>query len=185
MKSKALFLLIILSIFLACTKKNESQIFRNIGHTLLLQSGDSTSRVLPIKSLGDNTYMIEFESDFQLNPDTLINIVQSHLAYHSAKNEYRVNVYSCQEKSIVYGYEVTKSNDFSIPCLGRVYPKACYKIEIQLLETALPRNIAIGISTFGLLLIGFFFTERKPQIPMKTKILKQLGPLSFIRKANF
>lgn len=185
MKSKALFLLIILSIFLACTKKNESQIFRNIGHTLLLQSGDSTSRVLPIKSLGDNTYMIEFESDFQLNPDTLINIVQSHLAYHSAKNEYRVNVYSCQEKAIVYGYEVTKSNDFSIPCLGRVYPKACYKIEIQLLETALPRNIAIGISTFGLLLVGFFLYRKKTTNPDENQDFKTIGAFKFYPKSKF
>jgi hypothetical protein len=184
MKSKVLFILIILGVFLACSKKNESQIFRNIGHTLLLQSGDSTSRVLPIKSLGENTYIIAFESEFQLNPDTLINIVQRHLTYHSVKNEYRVNVYSCEEKNIVYGYEVTKTNDFSIPCLGRVYPKACYKIEIQLLKTALPKNVAIGITTFGILLFGFLLFKKKAKKPDENQDFISIGSFNFYPKSK-
>jgi DNA-binding winged helix-turn-helix (wHTH) protein len=182
MKSKKLFFLAIVALFFSCTKKDESFIFRNIGHTLLLQSGDSTSRVLPIKNLGDNTFLIEFESDFQLNPDTLINIVERHLAHHSAKNEYRVSVLGCLEKTIVYGYEVSKRNDFSIPCTGRVYPKACYKIQIQLLETTLPWKTICGITLSLMLAIGYLLLRKKQTKSIENQDFILVGAIKFYPK---
>ena len=37
-------------------------LLRRIGHELLLQSGDSTSRVLPVKKIAENEYQIRFEN---------------------------------------------------------------------------------------------------------------------------
>ena len=38
-------------------------LLRRIGHELLLQSGDSTSRVLPVKKIAENEYQIRFEHE--------------------------------------------------------------------------------------------------------------------------
>src|ERR1700743_3052578 len=55
-------------------------VLRNIGHQVLLYSKDSTSRVLPVKTVSDNTYRISFENSFVFTPDTLMSIVRQQLA---------------------------------------------------------------------------------------------------------
>ena len=53
-------------------------VMRMIGHQVLLNSGDSTSLVLPVVQDGD-TYTISFESDFYFNPDHIgVNDRQHH-----------------------------------------------------------------------------------------------------------
>ncbi len=84
----------------------------------------------------------------------------------------------------MYGYEVTKSNDFSIPCQGRVYPKACHKIEIELLKTALPRNIAIGISAFGMLLFGLILYRKKTKKPHESQDFIKIVSFKFHPKSK-
>ena len=46
-------------------------LLRRIGHEILLQSGDSTSRVLPVKKIAENEYQIRFENDLTFQPDAL------------------------------------------------------------------------------------------------------------------
>ncbi len=46
-------------------------LLRRIGHELLLQAGDSTSRVLPVERIAENEYQISFEKDLTFRPDTL------------------------------------------------------------------------------------------------------------------
>src|ERR1700754_2473315 len=50
-------------------------VLRNIGHQVLLHSKDSTSRVLPIETVSENTFRISFENSIEFPPDTLINLV--------------------------------------------------------------------------------------------------------------
>jgi len=45
-------------------------LLRRIGHELLLQSGDSTSRVLPIKKITENEYQISFENKLTFQTDS-------------------------------------------------------------------------------------------------------------------
>ena len=185
MKSITLYLSILLSFLNASGQPNEGLLFRSIGHTLLLNSGDSSSRVLPIKELGNHTFLIEFESDFPLNPDTLIQVIQTHLAHQSVKKEYRVVVFNCKQKDVVYGYEVTKNNDFSIPCTGRIYPKACYKIQIQLLETTFPWKTT-GISIVAILLaLGFVFYKKKKTLLNENLTFLTLGEFQFFSENKF
>ncbi|HET9429630.1 MAG TPA: hypothetical protein VFO70_00575, partial [Chitinophagaceae bacterium] len=40
----------------------EAIVIRKIGHEILLQSGDRSSRVLPVKRLKKNEYQLQFES---------------------------------------------------------------------------------------------------------------------------
>jgi len=51
-------------------KKNEipekhlEVVLRDLGHQLLLTAKDSSSRVLPVKKIKENTYQISFQNDF-------------------------------------------------------------------------------------------------------------------------
>lgn len=51
-------------------------LLRKIGDELLLQSGDRTSRVLPIKKIAENEYQISFENKLTFQPGSLVNITR-------------------------------------------------------------------------------------------------------------
>jgi hypothetical protein len=59
-------------------------LLRRIGHEILLQSGDSTSRVLPVKKIAGNEYQISFENAFTFQPESLVNTTQRLLANEPA-----------------------------------------------------------------------------------------------------
>jgi len=75
-------IVILISAVAFITKRNEipekhlEVVLRNLGHQLLLTAKDSTSRVLPVKKLNENTYQVSFQNDFSFVSDTLINLVQ-------------------------------------------------------------------------------------------------------------
>ena len=52
---------------------------RNVGHQILLASGDSTSRVLPIKKISENEFILVFENPFQFDPDSLVKVIHKSL----------------------------------------------------------------------------------------------------------
>src|SRR4051794_28487155 len=103
-KRKYLFgLIVLLSISIICaafsmTDSNNFDIarrevlLRRIGHELLLQSGDSTSRVLPIKKIAENEYQISFENKLTFQSDSLVNTTQRLLAKDPLARDYVVNV---------------------------------------------------------------------------------------------
>jgi hypothetical protein len=64
---------------------------RLIGHELLLNSGDSVSRVLPIEQKG-NQYKIKFESPFQFDPTNLMQTVSETLEGKNIAKVYLVEV---------------------------------------------------------------------------------------------
>jgi hypothetical protein len=75
-------IVILISAVAFINKKNDipanhlEVVLRDIGHQLLLSAKDSSSRVLPIKQLNENTYQISFQNNFSFISDTLINIVE-------------------------------------------------------------------------------------------------------------
>jgi hypothetical protein len=104
---------------------------REIGHRLLLFSGDSTSRVLPIKQLSENEYQIQFASQFSFRPGSLVSEVEKSMKAGNIKLNYVVNVVDSKYNQIVYGYSVaqTKQTDLVV-CRGRVLPKSLYYINV-------------------------------------------------------
>ncbi|QEC53825.1 transcriptional regulator [Anseongella ginsenosidimutans] len=107
-------------------------LLRRIGHELLLQSGDSTSRVLPVKKIAENEYQIRFENDLTFQPDSLVNTIQRLLAKDPLASDYVVNVLNCGNASVAYGYAISKNKkDDIVACIGRRQPVACYKINIK------------------------------------------------------
>ncbi|HEX2846092.1 MAG TPA: winged helix-turn-helix domain-containing protein [Chitinophagaceae bacterium] len=161
-------------------------LLRRIGHELLLQSGDSISRVLPVKKITENEYQISFENAFTFQPDSLVNITQRLLAH-----DYIVNVLNCDNASVVYGYAISKNkkNDI-VTCLGRKQPRACYMIDIKFK----PAGIGAAKNVYflgGLLFLGFVgFILLRPAKLQKTLPDSQdtdmftLGSMSFDAEAR-
>ena len=92
-------------------------LLRRIGHELLLQSGDKTSRILPVKKIAENEYQIRFENDFTFQTDSLVNITQRLLAQDPLARDYVVNVVNCENTSVAYGYAISENKkDDIVPC---------------------------------------------------------------------
>ncbi|MGF6926143.1 hypothetical protein QFZ48_001643 [Chitinophaga sp. W2I13] len=107
-------------------------LLRRIGHELLLQSGDSTSRVLPVKKIAENEYRITFENDLTFQPDSLVNTTRRLLAKDPLARDYVVNVLNCSNSSVAYGYAISKNTkDDIVTCMGRKQPKGCYMINVK------------------------------------------------------
>lgn len=125
-------LIILISFFAFVNVKNEHPnkhlevVLRNIGHQLLLHSKDSTSRVLPITTINDNTYQISFESSLGFMPDTLMRLVHLQLAKTDMPDDYIVSVKKCNEHKTIFAYEINTFNGDLKPCGGREQAKGCY-----------------------------------------------------------
>ncbi len=148
---------------------------RKIGHEILLQSKDSTSRVLPVKKIADNTYQIRFENEFTFQPDSLVQIVKRTLAHDPLSDDYIVNVISCSGGEVLFGYAISpKEQNSMVPCTGRQQPKGCYLINITFQQTGItdiPQGYLIGgLSLFAFVgwLIVSPFRIRNPKVQMVT-----------------
>ncbi|MDR6846297.1 winged helix-turn-helix domain-containing protein [Flavobacterium granuli] len=171
-KRKYLFALILLSfIFVICaafsmTDSDDFDIarrevlLRRIGHEILLQSGDSTSRVLPIKKIAENEYQIRFENELTFQTDSLVNTTQRLLAKAPFARDYVVNVLNCGNSSVAYGYAISKNKkDDIVACKGRRQPVACYMINIKFkpngITTVRNKYFLSGLSFLAF--VGFVF----------------------------
>jgi len=142
-------------------------LLRKIGHEILLQSGDSISRVLPVKKIAKNEYLISFENKITFQPDSLVSTTQHILAKDPFANNYVVNVLNCNNSSVAYGYAISKNKqDDVVPCRGRRQPVACYVINIKFKPTGIDlekNGYFLGGLSF-LAFIGFiFFRSVKPR----------------------
>ncbi|MET0636941.1 MAG: winged helix-turn-helix domain-containing protein [Chitinophagaceae bacterium] len=135
-------------------------LLRRIGHETLLQSGDSTSRVLPVIKISGNEYQIRFENDLTFQPDSLVNITRRLLAGAPHTDDYVVNVLNCGNSTVAYGYAISNNEkDDIVACLGRKQPRACYMINIKFkptgINTAKNRYLLGGLAVLAL--VGFIF----------------------------
>ncbi|ASU34328.1 winged helix-turn-helix domain-containing protein [Mucilaginibacter xinganensis] len=142
-------------------------LLRRIGHELLLQSGDSTSRVLPVNKIAANEYQITFENELTFRPDSLVNTTRRLLAKDPLAGDYVVNVLNCGSSSVAYGYAVSNNKkDDIVACIGRKQPRGCYMIEIKFKPTGITtakNGYLLGGLSF-LALVGFIsFRSFRPR----------------------
>jgi hypothetical protein len=126
---------------------------REIGHRLLLEAGDSTSRVLPVKEISEGVFLLEFENEFGFKPDTLMTLTQRLLTKTGLK-DYTVTVHECFKPEIVYGFQVSTPVSSIKPCNGRSQPERCYTIQIAFANF---NNETIDYASLGFILTGFLF----------------------------
>ncbi len=107
-------------------------LLRKIGHQILLTSGDSTSRVLPIERISKNEYQIRFENEFTFQSDSLVKTIGKALEKNVLSQNYIVNVLNCSANQVVFGYAISENKkDDIIACSGRKQPKNCYLINLK------------------------------------------------------
>lgn len=142
-------------------------LLRKIGDELLTQSGDSRSRVLPVKKIAENEYQINFENELTFQPDSLVNTTRRLLAKDPLASDYVVNVLNCGNSNVAYGYAISRNKrDDIVACRGRVQPRGCYTVNIKFKPTGV--NTAKNAFLLGslpiLAFIGFiFFRSAKPR----------------------
>ncbi|MBS1565242.1 MAG: winged helix-turn-helix transcriptional regulator [Bacteroidetes bacterium] len=130
----------------AIDQATEKLVIRQIGHQLLLQAGDSSSRILPVEERANKEYLIRFAVPFTFVPDTLVAIVRRGIAANGLPSSYLVEVIQCSPSAgVIFGFQIHKDNARNlIPCLGRRQEKACYNIRIRFTETG-----AAGMDPFS------------------------------------
>lgn len=164
-------------------------LLRRIGHELLLQSGDSTSRVLPVNKIAANEYQIRFENNLTFQPDSLVNTTRRLLAKDPLAGDYVVNVLNCGNASVAYGFAISgNKKDDIVACSGRVQPAACYMINIRFEPKGLliaNNGYLLGSLPF-LAFVGFIFLRsvkpRRTLPDLQSSNTFSLGPVLFDAK---
>jgi hypothetical protein len=110
--------------------KQVNLIIRQIGHQLLLQAGDSTSRVLPVTGT-KGTFVLKFEKALIFNHDSLMELSKALLPKEQFPSGYTVTVHDCVNGGIVYGFQLNNTSPDILACRGRSEPKGCYTIEFS------------------------------------------------------
>jgi DNA-binding winged helix-turn-helix (wHTH) protein len=149
--------------------KQTNIIIREIGHRLLLQAGDRTSRVLPVIEIKEGIFQLTFEHRLVFNHDSLMALSQRLLPKTQFPSGYTVTVHDCTDGEIVYGFQINSTTPDILACRGRIQPRGCYIIEFtfpDIYETALnyPFISLVGsgllvLSTVALLIGGFGKSE--------------------------
>ncbi len=152
------------------SEKHLNIVLRNIGHQLLLQAGDSTSIVLPVKKINDKTFQIEFQHELIFVHDSLISLVSKNLKINHLPSDYIVNVLNCNSNAIVFGFEMSTKNDNLTPCSGRTQGIGCYVVQIEFLATSSTNTYAYLLLLIPLALVGYLFSKKifspKNSIPL-------------------
>lgn len=134
--------------------KKAMLVVRDIGHKVLIQAGDFSSRILPVKEISKQTFQLEFQSSFSFMPDSLVSIVRKNIAASDISDNYMVNVLQCSSKQIVYGFEIAPMQNNIVPCRGRAQPLSCYTIQITFADFGDTRLLPRGYD-YLVALIGF------------------------------
>ncbi len=170
-------------------EKHVEVVLRDIGHQLLLSAKDSSSRVLPVKQLNENTYQLSFQNEFGFVSDTLINLVEREFQKNALAKGYIVNLRNCKQNENVFAFEINSQTGNLTPCRGRKLEVSCYMIEIELLQET-------GFSFFWWMLliipfslIGFYVRNRFRKKEGKAQVFDtneyiQLGRFKFYADNN-
>lgn len=137
---------------------------RNIGHLVLLSSGDVLSRVLPVQKLSPGSFLLRFEKPFMPVPDSIVKILTSQLG---RQRDYSLELKQTGNPEVLYSFVVSEdSGQTVIPCLNRPLPSGQYELLIQFptRESITGYLIAAGI-LFSLLIIGWVYFRRKSSQP--------------------
>ncbi|WP_246067807.1 winged helix-turn-helix domain-containing protein [Changchengzhania lutea] len=164
---------------------------RMIGHQVLLSANDSTSCVLPITK-GNGRYRIQFEAEFEFNPDELVTTIDRVVKSTKMAQHYIVEVEGCDTKDIIYSFEVNALEQSDIiPCRGREQPKSCYSILFTLIEPISTNTLGSlntvfyslkyfgGVIGLALITLAFFFIRKRKHRRATDSNLIPLGEYQF------
>jgi hypothetical protein len=123
--------------------KQLNLMIRQLGHHLLLQAGDSTSRVLPVTETKEGTFVLSFEKELSFSHDSLMTLSRSLLPKTQFPSGYTVTVHDCLKTDIVYGFQFNNNSPDIVACQGRSEPRGCYTLELMFPD--LHRNVETNV----------------------------------------
>ncbi|MGL6269823.1 MAG: helix-turn-helix domain-containing protein [Chitinophagaceae bacterium] len=163
-------------------EKHVEVVLRDIGHQLLLSANDSSSRVLPVKKINENTYQVSFQNEVGFISDTLINIVQRTFLKNALANNYIVNLRNCERKETVLAFEINGKTGNLTPCRGRKLELGCYVIEINLLKETKFNSLWLLLLIFPLSFAGIYM---KDTFQKKEALESIIDTTEYIQVGNF
>ena len=130
----------------------EMIVMRQIAHSILLYSKDSTTQVSPINRISANEFQIPFHSSFSFKPDSLVKIIGRIISRNQLPGNYIVQVTEPQTDKVIFGYAILGSEQENIvPCVGRIQPAKPYSILISFRDK--PFRAATWLMGAGVLLL--------------------------------
>ncbi|BAO77313.1 two-component system response regulator [Winogradskyella sp. PG-2] len=166
---------------------------RDAGNQLLLSQRDSTSLILPVIELNENTYQLAFNEPLTFEPTSLVSIVQESIRRLELPEHYIVEVMQCNDREVAYSYQISVEEEQTIiPCSDRYLPEACYLVKVNFFKLVKPFTISGVLLPLGILLalIGISFLIQK-QLKSKNlspsqndKNIEKLGSFYFYPEQN-
>ncbi|TMU54984.1 winged helix-turn-helix domain-containing protein [Flagellimonas algicola] len=165
---------------------------RNTGNTLLLQSRDSSSLVLPVVQNGPQSFQLTFEMELPIVPDSLVASVARNFKAMNLPSDYLVEVVDCQQHEVNYSYAISDNEERNIvPCLGRNLPKNCYSINVIFPKPTDAKESKLSapwytLAVFGTLGIGLFFLVKRKDANGSQDVLSYIpiGNYAFYKDQN-
>lgn len=112
---------------------------RRTANELLLEAGDSTSRIPPVEQTAPNVWLVRLEHSFDY--DRLPHLLQESFDLHGIAGDYDVAVLDCFEGMIQLGYNFLDfSRNNEAPCGGRSMETGCYNLQVTFPGEGKPQN---------------------------------------------
>lgn len=129
---------------------------RDSGNKLLLSVGDSSSLIMPVIELDENTFELFFQNKLHIEPGSLVSILGRSLVDSNLPDSYIVEVIDMGSGEVSYSYEAKSDIEESIiPCIGRNLPFDNYKIKIHFTGDRPVLVLDKNYSLLPLMFIGF------------------------------
>jgi hypothetical protein len=165
---------------------------RNAGNSLLLQSNDSTSLVLPVIETENNNFQLSFQTELSITPDSLVKAIDKNFTALNFPNDYLVEVINCSNQEVSYSYSVSNNEEKNIvPCLGRNLPLTCYAINVSFNQSTTLMGLNFGSSWYLLLLLGLLgamllYLTKKKQVSkiQDASSFATIGDYKFYKEQN-
>nr|WP_299071334.1 winged helix-turn-helix domain-containing protein [uncultured Allomuricauda sp.] len=165
---------------------------RNTGNSLLVQNNDSTSLVLPVTEPKKNSFVLSFQKELSIVPDSLVKAIAKNFGPLNLPNEYLVEVINCNNQEVSYSYSVSNNEEKNIiPCLGRNLPLGCYTIHVFLDKDVSLMGLNFTSSWYALVLICIlgmsflYFAKKKTETELQDSLsFIAIGDYRFYRDQN-
>lgn len=164
---------------------------RNAGNSLLLQNNDSTSLVLPVIEPEKNNFLLSFQTELSITPDSIVKALDKNFTALNLPEAYLVEVINCTNQEVSYSYAVSNDEEKNIvPCLGRKLPLSCYTVHVSFHRDTSLMGFNFGPSWYVLillLLVGtilFFWAKKKQETIADVLSFATLGDYKFYTTQN-
>lgn len=149
--------------------------FRSTGDQLLHADRNDHSRVLPIRKSSDGWHTISFEDELSIEPDRLVDILNSSMTALNISTDYLAEVIIAGSDSVVYSYLMNGDESASIiPCFGRSLPTGNYIVNVKMDEQAASAP-ALILGSALLIIVALLYLFRVFQIQKQPGSFKALG----------